>query len=481
MKLQIAIILTLAMALTACGVTAVPGDGQAGSVFSTGFAVSPLFADYFAGHGGARVMGEPISGEVPENGATGQYFQNVKLEYHPQLPAGSQIMPASLGQERYGQAPCVPAASANDTLYFNNCHSVDPIFRGFFEKLGGVAFFGYPLSERYIFKGTQLAQNFERAVIVWDATMPAAFQLGLQPLGTVACPPQACATGINNRAGIPIVPPAATATAVAAADPIVHFYQAHGGARVFGQPAGAYQTADDGRRQMIFDNAILVEDSAAQEGVSLRPLGLLMLGSAQSISLPFNGPSSRYFTKYGHNITYQVYDFYNAYGGQMVFGQPITELETASGKFVQYFENAAFTVHYNLPPDQVVQLAPLGRLNAHAVKSPQPADPPQVLVIKTQPLRSVFDPTVAQQMVTAQVTDENGRPVSGAQVRFLIHTPAGDMEKTLSSDANGFASYTFKLASYQPGDFMLYDAEARLGDLKTAESGSFVTWGSATP
>ena len=128
---------------------------------------------------------------------------------------------AGLGQGYYGQAPCVPAGSTADTLYFNNCHSVDPAFRGFFEGQGGVAFFGYPISERYIYQSVLMAQNFERATIVWDSKKPVEYKFGLLPLGVVLCPVSVCAA--DDRGAIYVLPPASTPTSPAAADPITRF------------------------------------------------------------------------------------------------------------------------------------------------------------------------------------------------------------------------------------------------------------------
>jgi hypothetical protein len=472
------ILLTAALALAACAnqpdTTITSSKSQYG--------VSPIFSQYYADHGGEGVMGAPISSEVSENGLTVQYFQNAKLEYHPQLPGDNQIILASLGQDYYGLSRCVPAASADNTLYFNNCHAVDPAFREYFEKRGGVAFFGYPISERYIFEGVEMAQNFERATIVWDTRKPVEYRFGLLPLGVVVCPKAACSA--DNRSadfgGVVVVPPASTPTSEAAVDPLIRFFQEHGGQRVFGNPLAEPAVGKDGAREQAFDNAILYVNPSAPEGVSLRPLGLKLLGNPTAPALPLSGPNTGYFVKYGHNIVYNVFDFYKANGGENVFGQPISEMQTAAGYFVQYFENMVFTVHYNLPADQIVQLMPLGRDGSLGQTAAHRNQPPQVLVVWTQPLRNVFSPATETQTITTQVLDENGLAVSGAQTHFTIHTPAGDMDFTGTTDDNGYASYTFGLSSYTPGDFMLYDVTVTYGSLSNTASASFVTWGNQT-
>lgn len=465
------ILLTAALALAACSTQ----QDASGPSSQSSYAVSPLFAQFYADHGGEGLLGAPISAEVAENGLTVQYFQNAKLEYHPQLPGDSQVIMGSLGQDHYGLSRCVPAASAGDSLYFNNCHSVDPAFRDFFEKHGGVDFFGYPISEKYIYQNVALAQNFERASIIFDTSKPAAYMFGLQPLGVVICGTN-CTVDPRTIQYLP--PPASTATASVAVDPLIRFVQDHGGQRVFGNPVGQVSTGEDGARQQAYDNAVVFVDPAAPEGVAVRALGLKALGGNPSPpAAPISGPNTGYYMKYGHNIANAVFEFFKTYGGEGVFGQPISELQTATGYFVQYFENMVFTVHYNLPADQIVQLLPLGRDGMRVEVAPIRSQAPQLLVVSTQPLRNVFTPATETQTITVQVLDENGLPVSGAQTLFTIHTPAGDMDFTGTTDINGYASYNFGLTSYVPTDFMLYDVVATYGSLSQQASGSFVTWG----
>jgi hypothetical protein len=275
-----------------------------------------------------------------------------------------------------------------------------------------------------------------------------------------------------------VPPPASTATTTVAVDPLVRFVQDHGGQRVFGNAVGNAITAEDGARQQVYDNAIVYINPAAPEGVSVRPLGLKAHGgTASAPAAPISGPNTGYYMTYGHNIANAVFEFFKEYGGETVFGQPITELETATGYFVQYFENMVFTVHYNLPADQIVQLMPLGREGMHVEVAPIRSQAPQVLVVTTQPLRNVFSPATETQTIAVQVLDENGQPVAGAQTQFTIHTPAGDMDFTGTTDESGYASYTFGLTSYNPTAFMLYDVVATYGSLSQTASSSFVTWG----
>src|SRR5574337_499134 len=224
-----AVLSLLVLLLISCSNATPPADDATSRLVD----VSPYFRAFYDGYGGARILGAPISGEVDDSGVIVQYFQNAKLEYHPQLPQGNQVLMASLGKTFYGLSPCLPPTSVEpNALYFNECHSVTPEFRGFFEKYGGVSFFGYPLSERYIFKDW-LAQDFERATIIWDSSKPVEYQFGLLPLGVLACPPSICDTDVRSAV---VAPPIATPTPAAQTDAISQFYAEHGGSRVFGLP-----------------------------------------------------------------------------------------------------------------------------------------------------------------------------------------------------------------------------------------------------
>ena len=470
----------LALTLVACSNVSVPLSSN-NNLTSNTFPISPIFQAYYANHGGMKILGEPISAELIENGATVQYFQNARLEYHPQLPAENQIFMAGLGEQFYGRSPCVPIASAElNTLYFNDCHSVSPEFRGFFEDYGGVAFFGYPISERYIYSNW-LAQNYERATVIWDVSKAVDYQFSLLPLGALACPDAACDTAL--RAAI-VAPPVSTATVEPTpGDPLYRYYFDHGGLRVFGQPLTGVHQGEDGAREQVYENAILYENPFAPEGVSLRPLGMMTLGASEPPVLPLNGPNTSFFTQYGHNISYAIYDFYKTHGGEAVFGQPITEWRAEGNRHIQYFENIAVTQRLNLPLDQSVQLIDLGRqsLGAQSINIARSAAP-QLLVVATEPLHDILqNPAVNEQTLKARVLDENGLPVSGAKVTFVVHTPEGDMELVGKTDADGYALYSFRLTSFTAGGFMLYKVTAEYENLSQTVSASFVTWGALAP
>ncbi|MEK7442416.1 MAG: hypothetical protein AAB571_08795 [Chloroflexota bacterium] len=175
------VLLCIAFILVACGSpTSTPklnGEHE----------VAEPFRDYYNAKGGALVLGVAMTSDLIEEGVRVQYFQNVRLEYHPQLPEGKQVIPSSIGINFEGNStPCIRPQDVAPNAYYFDCHSVRQEFLGFFNRQGGLQFFGYPISEMYI-SGTQLIQHFERASIVWNKSKPVEYQFGLANLGSQWC------------------------------------------------------------------------------------------------------------------------------------------------------------------------------------------------------------------------------------------------------------------------------------------------------
>ncbi len=67
---------------------------------STGHDLSGSFLNFWRQHYGAKLFGAPLTQVISENGLTVQYFERVRLEYHPELNGQSgQIEVSKLGTE----------------------------------------------------------------------------------------------------------------------------------------------------------------------------------------------------------------------------------------------------------------------------------------------------------------------------------------------------------------------------------------------
>jgi hypothetical protein len=129
----------------------------------TGLAVPTPFKEYWNRMGGLESYGYPISGVRLEGGFLVQYFERARLEYHPEamtapdytgLPRQEQlkriVMLGLLGEEwlnqqgrRFGSAPPEPTK----TYFAETQHNLGGRFKVYWETHGGLARFGFPLSE----------------------------------------------------------------------------------------------------------------------------------------------------------------------------------------------------------------------------------------------------------------------------------------------------------------------------------------------
>jgi uncharacterized protein YkwD len=142
---------------------------SAGRYFAaTGYSVGGVFLRFFDGHGGVRIFGYPISGEILQNGRKVQYFERQRFELHPDL-AGSpfEVLLGHLGSEtalgKVSLTPIKPGlAPASSAFVPETGHSLGVPFRSFWQANGGVPVLGYPISEPVIINGL-LTQYFERA------------------------------------------------------------------------------------------------------------------------------------------------------------------------------------------------------------------------------------------------------------------------------------------------------------------------------
>ncbi|HVG00835.1 MAG TPA: glycosyltransferase family 39 protein [Chloroflexia bacterium] len=164
----------------------------------SGHTLGGAFRRYWELHGSVQKLGYPISEEVSEQNPldgqvrTVQYFERAVLEHHPES-AGTQdeVMLAAVGRwvtkDRYFQA-VTPFNSAADHAYFEQTgHSVKEAFLRYWQQQGGLAAFGYPISEELpeispADGKVYTVQYFERARFEWhpaDAGTANEVQLGL--------------------------------------------------------------------------------------------------------------------------------------------------------------------------------------------------------------------------------------------------------------------------------------------------------------
>ena len=138
----------------------------------TGHNLGGEFLRYWQGIGGLTIYGYPLTEEFTENGRTVQYFERNRFELHPQNSPPFNVLLGRLGADLTAGrvfARVEPFQSEPSHRYFPETgHSLHHAFLGYWERRGGLAQFGFPISEevreRSLTDGKEYTvQYFERA------------------------------------------------------------------------------------------------------------------------------------------------------------------------------------------------------------------------------------------------------------------------------------------------------------------------------
>ncbi len=291
--------------------------------------------------------------------------------------------------------------------------------------------------------------------------------------------------------------------------PFLRFYDAHGGAALFGYPlTRPYQ--QEGRLVQVFQRAKLElhEEGPGGSYVTLAPLGEMLWQReppipTDEIPMPDHG-GKQYFAETGHTVCFSFLDFYRNYGGVDMFGYPITEwFFEPNGRIVQYFQHVKMEWHPENSDNKRTQLGMLGAIYVEQSVDPIYTDPESPAIASRAPLEASASPsdapvdprrvtelsvrasvqeaitgTDSKQTVYVYVFDQNGRGVPGASVGIEVayegkHTVQLPLPAT---NANGYSGLEFEVESPTAGPRVILKLNARYGDLVTGTSTAFLAW-----
>jgi hypothetical protein len=187
--------------ITASGPGRLTGAQEPSRTFAeTGKTIKGKFLSYWEKNGGLAQQGYPISGEMQEKSDTDgksytvQYFERAVFEAHPENPAPNDVLLSLLGNFLYKQkypngAPNQKASMDSATKFSQTGKSLDGKFRVYWEKNGGLAQQGYPISEEFTEKSdldgkSYTVQYFERAVFELHTENQPPYDVLLSQLGT---------------------------------------------------------------------------------------------------------------------------------------------------------------------------------------------------------------------------------------------------------------------------------------------------------
>jgi len=177
-KLATRFLLTLLVLASLTG-----GQAQAAGEISfpqTGFSLADThgFLSYWQAHGGLAQFGYPISPEASEVSPTNgrlyisQWFERNRFEFHPENNDPYRVLLGLLGRDLVRGREGTAFQRANDPqnsacLYFAPTgHSLCNSFRVYWEQHGGLALYGYPISEEFAERSSDgknyTVQYFER-------------------------------------------------------------------------------------------------------------------------------------------------------------------------------------------------------------------------------------------------------------------------------------------------------------------------------
>jgi hypothetical protein len=141
-------------------ITAFPFDAKRQD-FATGYTLRGPFLDYWNKHGGLRQFGLPITPELIEKLEDGkeyiiQYTERARFEYHADNKNPYKVQLGLLGSRlaegRQNEPPFqrTPAMANPAATYFGETgHNLMPPLGDYWKKYGGLAVFGYPISEAF--------------------------------------------------------------------------------------------------------------------------------------------------------------------------------------------------------------------------------------------------------------------------------------------------------------------------------------------
>lgn len=436
------------------------------------FPVAPAFEKFYEVHGGVEVIGPAISPELDENGLRVQYFLNGRLEYHPANPAGLEVLLSPLGLTTLGasEPPVPPPPLDSKSRYFAATgHFLYAEFEPFFDRIGGIEFIGYPISEVRVESG-RVIQYFERGAILRPESSSTWRNIRLAALGFIAYPAQP-AQGLSGFMY-------ATPPAPVSRQPFRPYLDLYIGGDIVGPPLTNPVPLRDGTMEQVYRNAILYSEPGAPGGVRLRPLGRQFHPALDPPVPPLNTPGSRYFPATGHNVTHVFGEAFRTFGGLTVFGNPLNEEHLEGNMLVQDFENARMEWRFGVPNEAAFQLTNYGE-QALALPAPTPIPTVNANLLMTPRTRAEY-PALDfgfAQTIYLRVVDSAGQPVAGAGSVLAVRPTRGGFITTMPpTDTDGRTQFTFGLPDTQPGDFVLYEIAITAPDRPPAYlEDSFIT------
>jgi hypothetical protein len=154
-------------------------EGRARYFTQTGHFLRGAFLQFWEANGATDVLGLPITEAIVQEGRAVQYLERVRLEWHPENPdPRNKVLLTRLGaintESRGLKFDPLPAGQNTPSSWFfvETGHNLSNAFLTFWQRNGGLAVFGYPISEEIVERNEAdgreyTVQYFERNRFEW--------------------------------------------------------------------------------------------------------------------------------------------------------------------------------------------------------------------------------------------------------------------------------------------------------------------------
>jgi len=219
------------LVLSAASAPRVAAESLQNCVFvkETGHNIHGEFLEFYVTHGGAKILGVPLTEAFLEDGGVVQYFTYARLEFVPQNGAPHRIRLGRLGAQ-YGvtdppvHSKAVPSLNdPNFRYYAQTGLMIGFAIKDYYDAHNGYELYGMPISQLRYENGI-FVQYFQNIRLEWNPTKTGADQVRPTLVGQVALeqrypsdfPPRAplasdwCLEASSPRSPSPLTPNLAT-------------------------------------------------------------------------------------------------------------------------------------------------------------------------------------------------------------------------------------------------------------------------------
>jgi hypothetical protein len=271
------------------------------------------------------------------------------------------------------------------------------------------------------------------------------------------------------------------------ADEFQAFFEENGGLGIFGYPLTEAYLESDGERLIQYFQRLRLEYDRSQDQILITPLGRWALPKEQVLSPASEALLSDGLEQSELLVRDAFLAFYEANGGEDLFGQAISDELEDGGRRAQYFENALLEWQPDAPLDYRVQLGHLGEAHYRRVgvfDNPGRSRPLDSAGVREADVSATLRAPILyageEQIVYVDVkTPEGQRPVAGVSVDLTVfYNEKTETFSLRETDGAGHTRGKLILADLRPGQKVrvVVEASAPGGSTIGATSKSFKSW-----